>query len=154
MILVTGGTGLVGSRLLFDLVKSGETVKALKRNESNLSSVKKIFFQNGDRDENIFKKITWVHGNISDYFSVTDAMQDVEQVYHCAASVSFNTKDKEIIFKTNEQGTANMVNAALEKGIRKLCYVSSVATLGKTLHKELITEETFSDILVDNSNYA
>ncbi|MEO6882933.1 MAG: NAD-dependent epimerase/dehydratase family protein [Bacteroidia bacterium] len=154
MILVTGGTGLVGSRLLFDLVKSGETVKVLKRPESDISSVKKLFFQNGDHDENLFKKISWIDGDIRDFFSVMEAMQDVEKVYHCAASVSFNRKDKEIIFKTNEQGTANMVNASLVKGIKKFCYVSSVATLGKTLHKELITEETFSDILVDNSNYA
>ncbi|HVA98447.1 MAG TPA: NAD-dependent epimerase/dehydratase family protein [Bacteroidia bacterium] len=154
MILVTGGTGLVGSQLLYDLVKSGKKVKALKRPESNLSSVKKIFFTNGDASETLFNQIVWVNGDVRDLFSITEAMQDVDYVYHCAASVSFNSKDKKLLYQTNEEGTENIVNASLEKGIKKFCYVSSVATLGKAVNNELITEETFSKFLVDNSNYA
>ncbi len=144
MILVTGSTGLLGSHLLFDLVKSGQKVKALKRENSDLNAVKKVFSYYTSDFEYLFNSIQWVEGDILDYNSIIDALNEVEKVYHCAAVVSFNKKSRKEMFKINIEGTQNIVNAALEKGIKKVCYVSSIASLGRTDNKEEleITEQT------------
>jgi len=141
-ILVTGGTGMTGSYLLAKLIEAGSNVKALRRKNSNTETTKKIFnylFKNGDE---LFSKINWIDGNIIDYNSVEKAMHDIDYVYHTAAMVSFKPSDKEEMLYINVQGTANVVNAALSNNIKKLCHVSSIASLGNTLNKKLITEET------------
>ena len=63
-------------------------------------------------------------------------------MYHCAAFVSFNPKHYHALKKANVEGTANVVNIALANNVKKMCYVSSIATLGKSLNGEGITEET------------
>ncbi len=142
MILVTGGTGLVGSHLLYSLVLSGEIPMALKRSTSDIFKIKKIFSYYSDNADNLFKRIRWIDGDILDYSSVLDAMEGVTHVYHCAASVSFQSSDKENLIKTNITGTANIVNAALEKKINKLVHVSSIGALGRADETDIVTEET------------
>jgi nucleoside-diphosphate-sugar epimerase len=83
-----------------------------------------------------------------------DALEGVTEVYHSAAMVSFEKKDEQKLLLTNIEGTANLVNACLEKGIRKFCHVSSIATLGRAENGGLTTEETFWKSSPDNSNYA
>lgn len=153
MILVTGGSGLVGSHLLFDLVKSGKEVRALKRPSGSLKAVKKIF-EHYSSDENLFERIEWVDGDILDVYSINEAMEGVEYVYHCAAIVSFDSRDKKQMLKVNIEGTANVVNVALEKNIRKLCYASSIAALGRKNFGELIDEQTSFSISDKNNNYS
>jgi nucleoside-diphosphate-sugar epimerase len=68
-------------------------------------------------------------------------MQGVGDVYHCAAIVSFHPKDKEQMVHFNIESTANIVNQALEQGIRKMAYVSSIASLGRNATTNEITEE-------------
>lgn len=153
MILVTGGTGLVGSHLLYDLAKTGKKVKALKRAGSDTKVVLKTFSYYSDQAKELFAHIEWVEGDIMDYFSLLEALKDVTEIYHCAAKVSFSPKDQETMLKTNVEGTANMVNAALEKGIRKFCHISSIATLGKS-EKEEITEESYWKSTGENSVYS
>ena len=94
MILVTGGTGLVGSHLLFDLIKSGEKVRALKRSTSDLSIVKKVFSCYSNDYENLFSEIEWVEGDILNIFSLKDSMEGVDKIYHSAALVSFSPEEK------------------------------------------------------------
>src|SRR5687768_8062815 len=120
MILVTGGTGLVGSYLLKELVRLNKPVKALYRSApaSILSA-----------EEN--KKIDWVKGNILDVSLLNEAMQGVTHVYHAAAVVSFDPARKQELFKINVEGTANVVNAAILAGVQKLVHVSSVAAMGR-----------------------
>lgn len=153
MILVTGGTGLVGSHLLFDLVKSGKEVRAMKRPSGNLRSVQNIF-KHYSPSENLFERIEWVDGDILDVYSINEAMEEVEYVYHCAAIVSFDPGDKDMMLKVNMEGTANVVNVALEKKIRKLCYTSSIAALGRKNSGELIDEQTAFAISEKNNNYS
>lgn len=142
MILVTGGTGLVGSHLLYELVRSGERVRALYREGSNLDAVHKIFnFYSSSAD--LFSKIEWVEGDMLDYFSLVDALKDISVVYHCAAMVSFKPSDADNMFAVNVEGTANLVNASIECKIRRFCYVSSIATLGKSVNGQLIDESAF-----------
>jgi dihydroflavonol-4-reductase len=64
----------------------------------------------------------------------------VEQVYHCAAIVTFNSRRRQEMFKINIEGTANVVNAALDAGIKKMVYVSSVAALGRIREEGPINE--------------
>lgn len=141
MILVTGGTGLVGSHLIYSLVTSGETPVVLKRSSSDISKTKKVFSYYSDDAENLFNKIKWVDGDILDYTSVLDAMEGITNVYHTAASVSFQSSDKNNLIATNIKGTANIVNAALEKKINKLLHVSTTGALGRADNNDIITED-------------
>ncbi|MCD4747372.1 MAG: NAD-dependent epimerase/dehydratase family protein [Bacteroidales bacterium] len=154
MILVTGGTGLLGSQLLLDLVKSGKKVRALKRNKSKTDIVHKVFSYYFDKPEAMFEKIEWVEGDILDIFSLKDAINGIKEIYHCAAIVSFNPDDKESMIKTNIEGTANIVNVALGENIRKLCYVSSIAALGRADNDGIINEDTIWRTSGKNSAYA
>lgn len=155
MILVTGGTGLVGSHLLFRLAQGAIPVRAIKRTSSNTELVKKIFGYYAAEGEKLFSKIEWVEGDVTDIFSLEDALEGVEKVYHCAAIVSFDPRDQAKMEKTNAEGTANVVNACLDAKVKKLCYVSSVAALGRTRdNSELIDENTQWKTSPENSFYA
>src|SRR3954471_4895616 len=128
MILVTGGTGLLGAQLLFDLTKAGKKVRALKRQSSTLTTVNLIF----DGQNHLLENVEWVDGDVTDFFSVQEAMKGITEVYHCAAKVGFLPGDRKEMMQVNSEGTANMVNAAMEARVEKFCYVSSVAALGRT----------------------
>jgi len=154
MILVTGGTGLVGSHLLFDLIRSGQNVRALKRENSSVELVKKVFSIYSTDADMLMEKIEWVTGDVTDIYSLYEAMQDIEKVYHAAAVVSFHASDYNEMMKINIDGTANIVNACLYKKVKKLCFVSSIATLGRKDGEELIDEETHWKNSNTNSAYS
>lgn len=154
MNLVTGGTGMLGMRLLFDLSKLPEATRAIVRSKNSLVNVKKIFSFYGDTSGSLFEKIEWVDGNILDVASIENAMQGCQKVYHCAAVVSFVASENKNMFKTNVEGTANIVNVCLANGNVKLCYVSSVAALGKNDNHKSIDEDTKWKSNPLNSNYA
>ena len=154
MILVTGGTGLVGSHLLLELISAGEEVKALRRPASNIEQVRKTFsWYRKDADE-LFRKIQWVEGDVLDIYSLDEAVDGVTEIYHCAGLVSFYKKDRFELQRINHFGTANIVNAALKAGIKKLCHVSSVSALGKEKQGETITENHLWKTSKHNSYYA
>jgi nucleoside-diphosphate-sugar epimerase len=150
MILVTGGTGLVGSQLLFDLSKSGEKIRALHRSNSDMSVVNRLF---SSHPENL-KFIEWCEGDVTDVFSIDDAMNGIEKVFHSAAIISFNRSEADQMLKVNIEGTANMVNMALKNNVRQFCYVSSVAALGRTGEESSIDENSWWKTSKMNSNYA
>lgn len=141
MIFVTGGTGLIGSHLLYTLTRQGMKVRALHRKGSDLSQVKKVFSYYSDDAEALFARIEWAEGDLTDAFSLSDAMEGVTHIYHCAAIVSLDPAEGEKVIHNNVVGTANLVDLALEKKVEKFCFVSSVASLGVEKKKE-ITEET------------
>ena len=114
MILVTGGTGLVGCHLLYLLIKNDKKVIAIHRKNSNLEKVKKVFSSYSKNSEELFSKINWIEGDINDLQSLSIAFKNIEEVYHCAAFISFDKRDLESMKKINVEGTANMVNVALE----------------------------------------
>ena len=142
MIFVTGGTGLVGAHLLFELTSAGNNVKALKRKTSNIQQVLKTFSYYAENPKSLFEKIEWVDGDILDYFSLEKLLNGVSEIYHCAAIVSFQSNEREKMIANNVEGTANLVNAALENGVKKICHVSSIAALGRLQNGEPVTEET------------
>ena len=142
MIFVTGGTGLVGAHLLFELTLAGNRVKALKRETSNLQQVLKTFSYYSETPKELFNLIEWVDGDILDYFSLEKMLAGVTEIYHCAAIVSFNTNDRQKMINNNVEGTSNIVNAAIENGVKKICHVSSIAALGRLDDQQLVTENT------------
>ena len=154
MILVTGGTGLVGSHLLFSLLQNNQQVRATHRASSDLKSVKKVFSHFSSEADALFDKIEWVEANLIEIPALTEAFKGITHVYHCAAYISFNPKHYRKLKKANVEGTANIVNLCLANNIEKLCYVSTVATFGRPAHGELINEDTSWNSEDDNSVYA
>ena len=142
MIFVTGGTGIVGAHLLYELVLRGEKIRALKRESSDVGQVLKTFSYYSDFAEKLFNKIEWVDGDILDYFSLEQQLKGIQEIYHCAAIVSFDDKDRIEMITSNVEGTANLVNAALENKVKKICHVSSIAALGRRQNGEFIKETT------------
>jgi len=140
MILVTGGTGLVGSHLLYELALKGQKVKALIRPNSKSFQTEDFFNSFQPDSAELSERIEWIDGDIMDPYSLQNAMGGVDQVYHCAAMISFNPIDRRAMMEVNVEGTANVVNVCLEKGIKKLCHVSSIAALGHAECGTMITE--------------
>jgi len=155
MVFVTGGTGLLGSYIVLYLLEKGYKVRALKRKSSNFSIIKNVFELYADSNaSDLFNKIEWVDGDINDIFFIEDALNGINQVYHCSGVVSYQKKDKEQIFKVNVEGTANIVNASLKKNIKKFLYVSSIASLGRAEKDTLHTEETIWENSKTSSPYS
>jgi nucleoside-diphosphate-sugar epimerase len=153
MVLVTGGTGLVGAHLLIHLLEKGENVRAIYRNFDSTQKTKALFILY--RKEDLYDSVQWIQGDILDIPTLENVFQGVEQVYHCGAKISFDPKEEELVRKTNIEGTANIVNFCLAKNVKKLCYVSSIAALGDLLeHESIITEETEWNPEKPHSDYA
>jgi dihydroflavonol-4-reductase len=153
MILVTGGTGLVGSHLLYHLSLENDKIRAIYRTASSLEKVKKVFSFYTD-DEKLFSKIEWFQADITEVPAMMPAFVAVKHVYHCAAFISFNLKDYREMRKVNIHGTAIIVNLAIDAKIDKLCFVSSIAAVGDSLKGNIITEKNEWDKELDNSGYS
>lgn len=150
MILVTGGTGLIGSELVWQLVLTGAEVKVLKRASSSLKNIERLFKSNSSLKE----KILWEEGDVTDIGALEKAFDGVTHIYHCAALVSMNPKDYRLMMTVNARGTENMVNLSLKYGIKKFCHCSSVAAIGRSEENKEITEETTWKNSDNNSSYA
>jgi dihydroflavonol-4-reductase len=151
MILVTGGTGMVGAHLLYELVNSGEKVRAIYRSERAIEKVKKVFSYYSDTVDTLIEKIDWVQGDLLDITSLELAFEGVVTVFHAAALVSFRHADYEQLRRVNIEGTATIVNLSIAFSIKKLIYVSSIAAISKTVGKELVDET--DDFNLDTNNY-
>jgi nucleoside-diphosphate-sugar epimerase len=153
MILVTGGTGLVGSHLLLHLIENGESVRAIYRKVETIQKTKSLFSLL--KKELSFEKIEWIQANIIDVPSLELVFENIDYVYHCAALISFDPKDENKLRKINIEGTANIVNFCIAKKVKKLCFVSSIAALGDLKENEtIITEETEWNPEKPHSDYA
>jgi dihydroflavonol-4-reductase len=153
MVLVTGGTGLVGAHLLLHLIENGESVRAIYRNLDAVQKSKDLFSLY--KKEALFEKIDWIQADIIDVPSLEIAFENIEYVYHCAALISFNPKDEDVLRKTNIEGTANIVNFCIANDVKKLCYLSSISALGDLKENEkIITEEAEWNPEKPHSDYA
>lgn len=154
MILVTGGTGLVGAHLLAQLVGQHNKVRATKRASSDLS----VFFRILEGyypDASLMKeRIEWVVADVTDIPALTLAFEGITKVYHCAAYISFDPRHFHKLKKSNIEGTANVVNLSLQTKVEKLVHVSSIATLGEEVGNKPMDENSDWNPEVDNSVYA
>ena len=140
MILVTGGSGLLGKEVITQLLEKGKKVTAIY-NKTSLP-----LFNS--------PQLIQIQCNILDVYGLEEIMeQGIEQIYHCAAIVTFDPKRKQELFNVNIEGTANIVNAALYAGVKKLVHVSSVAALGRKNDNEPITESMNWSEESSKSNY-
>jgi dihydroflavonol-4-reductase len=154
MILVTGGTGLVGSYLLYELTRKGHKVRALLRPDKKPYDTNKLFKCLSAENTNLIDQVEWFEGDVLDPFSLQQAMQGVDYVYHCAAFISFNPRELKEMLAVNVEGTSNVVNACLENSVKKLCHVSSIASLGQAEKGEFVDENAKWKTSRINSGYA
>lgn len=152
MILVSGGSGLVGSYLIRELLRKGERVRAIYRSQSSIEKARMLF--EVLEEQAAFEQIEWFHADLLDLPALEDSFKGVKKVYHAAAMVSFQPKDRADMFEINIEGTANMVNLALEFGIEKFCFVSSVAAIGKYRNGDCSDEEALWQNSKQTSDYA
>ncbi|MFK7812872.1 MAG: NAD-dependent epimerase/dehydratase family protein [Maribacter sp.] len=141
MVLVTGGTGLVGAHLLLHLLQNGNEVRATHRKESNLKQVEKVFRYYSEDATLLFSKIDWFEADLNNIPALELAFKNVDYVYHAAAFISFDPRDYKKLLKINAEGTANIVNLCISHAVKKLCYVSTIGTIGKSLNTTIATEE-------------
>ncbi len=153
MILVTGGTGLVGAHLLLNLAENEAAVRAIFRQADAIEKTKSLFqlYQK----EYLFSRIDWVQADIIDVSSLVKPFQNIDYVYHCAGLISYDPNDEDLLRKVNIEGTANIVNFCIDFKIKKLCHVSSIAALGNLAPNEKqITETTEWNPEIPQSDYA
>ncbi|MFM2338907.1 MAG: hypothetical protein RL115_2100 [Bacteroidota bacterium] len=143
-VLLTGATGFLGSYVMKELVEKGYAVRAIRR------SNKLPFWI----EQHILNKVEWVNGDVLDVVSLQDAMEGINKVVHAAAVVSFHKKDRQQLYQVNVEGTANVVNMALEAGVNKLVHISSVAALGRTVNGLQVDEEKKWEESKTNTHYA
>lgn len=143
-ILVTGGTGFLGSYIIKLLVKKGYIVRAIRRTDKTPSWI----------SPEIFTNVEWMEGDVLDVVALEDAMDGVDTIIHAAAVVSFSRSDRKEMYKVNVDGTANVVNVALEKNVRRLVHISSVAALGRSANGGHVNEERKWENSKVNTHYA
>ena len=144
MILVTGGTGFLGSYIIHQLVEKGYDVRGIRRSKTLPGWI----------PASTWEKVQWVDGDILDVVALQDAMEGVDTVIHCAAVVSFFRKDRARMYQVNVEGTANVVNMALEKNVRRLVHISSVAAIGRSETGGHVNEEKKWEDSRVNTHYA
>jgi dihydroflavonol-4-reductase len=130
MVFVTGGTGYVGSHLLYNLIQLDEPVRALYRNKEKLDYFLKFRKFYPEVTDQMMEKIEWVKGDMLDYYSLSECLSGVTRVYNTAGLVSFHAEDKQKLFQINVLGTAHLVNACLEQNVERVCHVSSISAMG------------------------
>jgi dihydroflavonol-4-reductase len=143
LVLVTGGTGFVGSYLIRRLLQKGYNIRALRRAASRL-----------DLLAGMADQVQWAEADVLDVPALESAFEGVTHVCHCAAAVSFHPRDAHKMLKINAEGTANIVNLSLDFGVRRLVHVSSIAALGRAANRPHLDEACQWVESKHNSRYA
>jgi dihydroflavonol-4-reductase len=116
-ILVTGATGFVGANVVRALLQTGATVRTLVRPGSNTRNLDGL-------------PVDRVYGDLRHQASLRAALTGCHTLYHVAAYYSLWTPHPEEMYAINVEGTANLLQTALEMNVEKVVYTSSVATIG------------------------
>lgn len=154
MVFVTGATGILGRVIVLELLKKGKNVRAAKRPTSNLNEVRHSYTFYTENPDDFFNRIEWVDVDFNDIYSLQDALKNVDEVYHCAAKVSFHPHDEKEMYRTNIKGTENLLYACEDSGVKKFLHVSSIAVLDNFNEKGELDEESDFNPKLDHSAYA
>jgi len=115
--LLTGATGFLGSALARELLKDGRTLKLLVRKNSDTRNIDELDCE-------------VAYGDLRDRDSLKSALAGCHTLYHTAAYYSLWSQDKKLIYDINVQGTRNILESALEMGVEKVVYTSTVGCIG------------------------
>lgn len=115
--LVTGGSGYIGSAVVRELLDDGASLKVLVRESGDLRNLEGL-------------DVDLVYGDITDFHSIKDALRGCDRVFHLAAIYAIWLPNPKMMYWVNVQGTKNVLEACLQKKIKKVVYTSSVAALG------------------------
>ncbi len=132
-ILVTGGTGFIGSHLTERLVKEGYDVRVLVRNKSRKNEALGLLEKLG---------VEIFFGDLLDTNSLKKAVNNVSVVFHLAAIARPMAIAREKYFEVNEKGTKNLLDACLNKKIKKIIIMSSVSAVGHARNGQAVNEKT------------
>ena len=135
-VAVTGASGHIGSNLCPELSKRNYSLRLLKYQAD-------VFHSGG---------VEIIEGDLSDIRSLLDLVEGVDVVIHLAAKISISGRDRELLFKTNEEGTRNVVEACLSKKVRRLVHFSSIHTYNPYPLDEVL-DETREHISNRATNY-
>ena len=101
MILVTGGTGVVGAHLLVELARKNKPIVAIYRRKEGIEVVRNLFKTITPELLKSFEQIQWKKATLNDVSALNEAFEGVQYVYHCAAKVSFADYKAETLKKSN-----------------------------------------------------
>ncbi|MAJ37181.1 MAG: hypothetical protein CMC19_04525 [Flavobacteriaceae bacterium] len=128
MILITGGTGLVGAYLIEQLLKENHKLRVLYRTEKKREQLL-AFLKRKDIIETQIHLLEFVQGDLDSTADLFEATKSVHCVFHCAALISFDSRDRKHLFKINSNGTRDLINASIENKVSKFIYISSIAAI-------------------------
>jgi len=128
-ILVTGATGHIGNVLVRKLLERGEQVRALILPGEDTTSLKGV-------------EVEKVEGDVLDFSSLWNAFSGVKGVFHLAGVISIMPGEIPIVRKVNVEGTINVLKAAMQAGVERLVYTSSIHALARIPHGEVVDEQT------------
>lgn len=154
MVLVTGATGILGRVIVLELLKQGRKVRATKRKSSDIEDVKHSFQFYTENPKEFFNKIEWIDADFDDIDSLKTALINIEEIYHCAAKVSFHPDDRKEMYRSNIVGTRNLLYACENSSVKKFCFVSSVAVLDGVDENGKVTEDSNFNPKLHHSKYA
>jgi dihydroflavonol-4-reductase len=115
--LVTGATGFVGAAVARALLADGWQVRVLARAGSERSNLAGL-------------RVEVVEGDLKDPATLAPAVADCTGLFHVAADYRLGARDHEQLYRSNVDGTRNILNAARSAGVARVVYTSSVATIG------------------------
>lgn len=144
-VLITGGTGFLGSNLAEALQKEGCSVRVLRRKGSDLRALAGL-------------DVEYVFGDVRDTDSIRNAVKGCDTVFHAAALISYWRKERPLMYDVNIAGTRNVAEVCLEAGVRRLVHTSSTAAVGFPENGTLADESIRfnwepSDVGYRNSKY-
>ncbi len=131
MIAVTGATGLLGAHLVYKLIEEGYQVKALYRSSATQKNLLRVFSFYTDTPQAAYSQVRWFKGDVTDLVSLEDFLERGDLLFHCAGMVSFYGPHRKQLHRINAGGTANVVLAAMNKGVDKLVHASSTSVLDR-----------------------
>ncbi len=138
--LVTGATGFIGANLIEALALRGWLARALRRQTSSLKALDGLDYES-------------VIGDINSPESLPAAMQEIDVVFHVAASADYWRSEKSKMMRVNVDGTRNVLQAALDAGVKRVVFTSSCASLGKPSFGQTLNESAQFNLQPDEFPY-